>query len=61
MATKPRSMLASIVGWIVVAALVYWFLGVVVGTIRFMVRFIVWIVLLGALLALYVKLRFDDE
>jgi hypothetical protein len=52
-----KSVLASVVGWLIVALLVYWFLGIIVGTIAFVVRFIVWIVLLGLLLAAYFKLK----
>lgn len=50
-------MLASIVGWVIVALLVFWFLGIVIGTIAFMIRFLVWIVVLGLLLAAYAKLK----
>jgi len=53
---RAKSILASVVGWLIVALIVYWFLGFVVGTIAFMVRFVVGIVLLGLLVAAYVKL-----
>ena len=52
-----KNALATIVGWVIVALLVFWFLGIVIGTIAFMVRFIVWIVLLGLLVAAYFKLK----
>ena len=52
-----KNLLATVVGWVIVALLVFWFLGIIVGTIAFVVRFIVWIVLLGLLLAAYVKLK----
>lgn len=61
MATMRRNpstnLLASIVGWVIVALVVYWLLGAVIGTIRFLVRFLVWAVVLGALLTLYFSLR----
>lgn len=60
MASGPKSVLASAVGWVIVALLAFWFLGIIAGTIAFMVRFLVWIVLLGALLALYLKLKSPD-
>lgn len=60
MAGSPKSVLASVVGWLIVALLAYWFLGIIVGTIAFMVRFIVWIVLLGVLVTVYLKLTSPD-
>ena len=52
-----KSILASVVGWLVVGLLLFWLLGAVIGTIRFIIRFLVWIVLLGALATLYFKLK----
>lgn len=59
-ADGSRSVLASVVGWLIVALVAYWFLGFIVGTIAFFVRFFIWIVLLGILLALYLKLKSSD-
>jgi hypothetical protein len=59
-ASRPKSILASIVGWVIVALLVYWLLGIVVGTIRFLVRFVVWIAVLGFLVVAYLRLKGDD-
>jgi hypothetical protein len=55
--SPAKSVLATLVGWAIVGLLLFWFLGIVVGTIRFMIRFIVWIVLLGLLVAAYMKLK----
>ncbi len=60
MSTSPKSALASIVGWVIVAIVVFWLLGAVIGTIRFLVRIVVWLIVLGGLAALYVKLRDSD-
>jgi hypothetical protein len=60
-ASRPKSFLASIVGWLIVALLVYWLIGIVVGTIVFIARFLVWIVVLGLLIAAYFKLTADDD
>lgn len=60
MADGPKSVLASVVGWLIVALLAYWFLGIIIGTIAFMIRFVVWIVLLGVLLTIYLKLKSPD-
>lgn len=59
-ADGSRSVLASVVGWLIVALVAYWFLGIIIGTIAFFVRFFIWIVLLGILLALYLKLKSSD-
>jgi hypothetical protein len=59
-ASGSKSVLASAVGWLIVALLAYWFLGIIVGTITFMVRFMVWIVVLGVLLTIYLKLKSTD-
>jgi hypothetical protein len=61
MGDRPRSLAATIVGWVIVAALLFWFLGIVVGTIRLLIRFIVWVVVLGALVTLYLNLRAPDD
>jgi hypothetical protein len=53
MATSPRSALASAIGWIIVALIVIWLFGMVIGWIRFVLRSIAWIVLIGLLLAAY--------
>ena len=61
MATKPRNTLAAIIGWVIVALVVYWLLGAVIGTIRFLIRFIVWAFVVGAMIVLYLNLRAPDE
>ncbi len=55
-----RSVAASVVGWIIVALIVYFAFGWIVGTLRFIVRIVVILVVLGALMALYLKLRGAD-
>ncbi len=61
MTTKPRNTLATIIGWIVVAIVVFWLLGAIVGTIRFLVRFGIWLVILVALIVVYLKLKAPDD
>lgn len=53
-------MLASVVGWIVVALVAYWLLGAVIGTLRWVIRAVVWIVVLGVLVSLYARLKSRD-
>ena len=61
MATSSgRSLLATIVGWVVVALIVWFLFGWILGTIRFLLRIIVIFVVIGALASLYFKLRGDD-
>jgi hypothetical protein len=58
---KAKSLLATVIGWLIVALVAYWLLGVVIGTIRFIIRFVVWIVLLGLLVGAYLKLKSSDD
>lgn len=57
MASKPRSALASLIGWVIVALVVIWLFGIVIGTLRFVLRSIVWIVLIALLVAAYFSLK----
>ncbi|MFT4659108.1 MAG: hypothetical protein ACJAXA_002433 [Candidatus Aldehydirespiratoraceae bacterium] len=58
--SKRRSFLASVVGWIVVALIVYFFFGWILGTLRFVLRILVIVVVIGGLARLYFKLRSDN-
>lgn len=61
MATSSgRSVLASIVGWILVLAIVWFLFGWILGALRFVLRMIVVLVVIGVLASLYFKLRGDD-
>ncbi len=57
MAANPRSMIASVVGWIIVAVVLFWALGFVLGTIRFIIRAFAWVIVLAILIAVYLRLR----
>ena len=61
MATSPRSVLASVIGWIIVAVLLFWALGFVLGTIRFLIRAFAGLIVLAILVALYFRLRAPDD
>jgi hypothetical protein len=56
-----RSTLRSVVGWLIVVLLAFWLLGIVIGTIKFVVRFFLWAVVLGLLIFAYFKLKDDDS
>jgi hypothetical protein len=58
---SSRSVLKSIVGWVIVALVAIWLLDVVVGTVRVLARFVLWIVIIGLLVVAYFKLNDDDE
>ncbi len=60
MAGGSRRVLASIVGWAIVAILVYWLIGLIIATIGFLLRFLIWAILLGALITLYLNLKAPD-
>ena len=57
--SSGRSVLASIVGWILVALVVWFLFGWILGALRFVVRIIVILVVLGALASLYLRLKGD--
>ena len=61
MATRPRSILASAIGWIIVALVVIWLFGMVIGWIAFVLRSIVWFVVIGVLLVAYLAVRAPDD
>ena len=56
-----RSTAATIVGWVLVALVVYLLFGWLVGTLFWLVRTFLVLVVLGALLWLYFKLRGDPS
>ena len=58
---SSRSVLKSIIGWVIVALVAIWLLDIVVGTVRVLARFVLWIVIIGLLVFAYFKLSGDDE
>jgi hypothetical protein len=54
---RARSALATVVGWVLAALVAFWLLGAVIGTLRFLVRAVVTLLVLGALLTLYLRLK----
>ena len=61
--STTRSVVTSIVGWLIVAIVAFWLLDAVVGTVRFFVRVVIWIAILGGLLYAYARLKAgaDDD
>ena len=58
--SRPRSLLASVIGWLIVALIVYFFFGWIFGAVRVLLRFVLILVAIGALLWLYFKVRGDE-
>lgn len=59
-ASRGRSFAASLVGWVLVALVLYFVFGWFISTILWIIRLVMVVVVLGALLAIYLKLRGDD-
>lgn len=57
MASRPRSMLASVIGWVIVALLVIWGFGLVIGWIAFVLRSFAWLVLIAVLVVAYLAVK----
>lgn len=55
-----RSFLASAVGWVIAAIVVIVLFGVVIATIKFIVKAAVFLFVVGALLVVYFRLRDTD-
>ena len=61
MSDRSRSVLKSIVGWLIVALVAFWLLDLVIGTVRVLARYVVWMVVIGLLVFAYFKLNDEDE
>ena len=57
MADSPRSVLASAIGWLIVALIVFWLFGQVLGWIGFVARSIGWLLVIGILVAAYLAIK----
>ena len=57
MATSPRSVLASAIGWLIVGLIAFWLLGLLLGWIGFVVRSIGWLLVLGLLVVAYFAIK----
>lgn len=59
--TRPRSLLASVIGWLIVAIVVYFLFGWIVGTVRVLLRFVLIVAVVVGLLWVYFRLRAGDD
>lgn len=55
----PRSILASIVGWVIVGLIVFLVFGGIVGTLVWLVRMAFVLLVLGGLVWVYFRLKGD--
>lgn len=60
-AGNARSLTATIVGWVIVAIIVYLLLGALMTALSLLVRFVIWAVVIGALITLYLNLKSPDS
>ncbi|HEY4333847.1 MAG TPA: hypothetical protein VGM78_14805 [Ilumatobacteraceae bacterium] len=52
-----RSAMATVIGWIIVALVVVWLFHFVLGTILWIIKLILAVIVIGLLLTLYLKLK----
>lgn len=57
MPSRPRSSLASVIGWVIVALIALWAFGLVLGWIRFLIRSIGLLLLIVVLVVAYVFVK----
>ncbi|MCU1396704.1 MAG: hypothetical protein JWM34_5132 [Ilumatobacteraceae bacterium] len=58
---SARSLLASVLGWVIVAIIAYFVLGALVGTILWVLRAVLVVVAILGLIWLYFKLKGDPK
>jgi hypothetical protein len=58
---RPRSFLATIIGWVLTAIVVWFALRFILGTVGFVVRGVVLIIVIVGLLWVYLALKAPDE
>ena len=57
----PRNVAASVVGWVIVVVILWFFFGSIFATIRFVIRIAAIVLVIAVLLWIYFKLKGDDE
>lgn len=58
--SQSRSLLATVVGWLIVVLVVWFLFGWIVGAVRALVRFASVLVVIGVLAVIWFRLRADD-
>jgi hypothetical protein len=57
----PRNVAASVVGWMIVVVILWFFFGSIFATIRFVIRIAAIVLVIAVLLWIYFKLKGDDD
>ncbi len=57
MSGRPRSLAATVVGWVIVVLLAWWLLGALVGTLLWLLRAVLLVAVLIGLVRLYFWLK----
>ena len=57
MASSPRSVLASAIGWAIVALIAIWALGLLIGWIGFLLRSLLWLLVIAGLVVAYFAVK----
>ena len=52
-----KSAFGTVIGWIIVALVVFWAFGFIIGTLRWLLRSVLMFVVLGALVVAYLALK----
>ena len=52
-----KSALGTVIGWLIVALLVFWGFGFVLGTLRWLLRSFLMLLILGGLVVAYLALK----
>ena len=52
-----KSALAKVIGWLIVAVVLFWAFGFVIGTLRWLLRSFLMFILLGGLVVAYFALK----
>ncbi len=59
--SRSRSLLGTVVGYVLVAVIVYFVLRLFVGTIFWLIRTLIVVVIVGGLFALYLRLKLPKD
>jgi len=52
-----KSVLGKVIGWLIVGLLIFWGIGLVIGTLRWIIRSVLMFAILGGLVFAYLALK----
>jgi hypothetical protein len=56
-----KSLAATVVGWVIVGVIAFWLLGFVFSTLFWILRSLIWVVVLGGLIWVYFRLKAGSD